>query len=464
MDFGHAQTDKLTPFIDNFLLPFTRGDKPDPQASAAEWPYSGSPVDVVQTKEHLLNGLVVPAYDDYVSAEEGGRWLGGMAGWIVIRTQDSLCPDPGIDLETSWAALIQYLRTFVRRVREANMRALLGSYARQSTPEPPLKFFKDKLSRVIGWDATRPGIQGDWKLGVPSSIGVSALPDTIWADNQQELPAQNGLLIQQFLEGLQAIHTNHLHGRQQASSESYQKTAHQLRKLTSQIAPGGTEEDYRALRQYFALTFLHSKNLEGNERKRFVTDVDRNSYGPKEFLKATSLRQLLDCAAKFAQCLLPMIDKLHTASPVAEPAPKVAIDFEAGLERFYLLPCDDQASVDGEDPLERLKVRAFVYCELVAVWLNILEHTPEGGRVTVFLEQDDILVFHNDAPESPQGRTSGGSVERSVGTRQTLEYYLAVTPGQINRASLLEFSQQATCSVFTTRLPLPRKEVFRANP
>lgn len=204
-----SKQDELKQLFDHFLLPFTRGvvvdvteDITKDHTASPYWKDS-SLKDSEGTTINDLTGIVVPAFDVW----SGDKWLGGMAGWIVICLDPKVfTPTPERDAKEmakaicaySWIDFTHLVRTYVRRVREAHMRDLLEDYAGIPLNTVPTinTYFEKHIHEIIGWSKKSNVITDQSKYHLskidipldtdrePFQMDVAQLQDTFWSGYQ----------------------------------------------------------------------------------------------------------------------------------------------------------------------------------------------------------------------------------------------------------------------------------------
>jgi len=250
-------------------------------------------------------------------------------------------------------------------------------------------------------------------------------------------------------------------GRATAAEEAYAKTAHQLRKLTRHIHESTTSADLDALRRYLSLTFLHPKSFIGAETVRLAHNInDGGEFGP-EFLKGKTLEALVRSAYRYASCLYPLLLKLHNAASTAGTKPQLRLNFSTHKTWRGVLWSHQRVireTVANNTPIprmdsENLQCKAYFYVALVALWLNIMEHSPRRSVVSISVDENEQAIIIKNVAD--QAVREHGSTVRSLGTSHTLEFYFgSCFPANCIVGKVI-FPEEPQSGTFTTRIPLP---------
>lgn len=240
------------------ILEFTRG-QPNPfgrhlseRIKDVSPPASNNSVEM--NPEEDLRGLVVPAYDIWCQdSPTVAEFRGGILGWIVIilEREAEKFIDRAMRIDSamaalSWSHFTDLVRSYVRRVREANIRDLLEDYAEPGgSRESPREYFLSHLHQVIGW---RKSTEGNCALEIPMNderddikAWVSPLlPDTRWQRCEESgkgttFPPGTRRLCRLFLDELELVRAKHQEGQQSGQSKNFHDTSKDLNVLEDQL-------------------------------------------------------------------------------------------------------------------------------------------------------------------------------------------------------------------------------------
>jgi len=320
----------------------------------------------------------------------------------------------------------------------------------------------DKITHIV---VSSPGLAG-LKNGESENLPMvlrkrsdTVIPNT--HDDLQEYGLRVARSVREIFDAAKLREAERSAGRAAAAEESYAKTAHQLRKLTRHIHEGTSSGDLDALRRYFSLTFLHPKNFVGEETVRLAHNIYNGGEFGREFLKGNTLEALVRSAYRYASCLYPLLLKLHNAASVVGTKPRLRVEFANekawtsaiwSHRRAILVAKDDGEPLSKKDA-EHLQCKAYYYIALVALWLNIMEHSPRGSVVCFHVdEKEQSMVIENIAVEAVREH---GSTARSLGTSHTLEFYFRSCFPDKWIVGKVVFPEEPRDGVFTTRIPLP---------
>lgn len=293
----------------------------------------------------------------------------------------------------------------------------------------------------------------------------TALPSTF--DELNRYGIRFAQAVRQFYESVKMRKAERASGRVLAAEEAYSKTAHQLRKLTRHIHKDTTSDDLDALRRYLALTFLSPKNLQDGAAIRLARDIaDGGEFG-QEFIRGRTVREMVGSAYRYAAILYPLLMKLHNAGTEPGLKPRLQLTFSRHKQWQYLLWNHKKAlSALGDNPLkpedtQLLQAKVFWYAALVALWLNTMEHSPRGSRVRMSLDpSSELMIMQNQALKAVRAH---GSVERSIGTEHTLNYYFKSCFPENSCRGSVSFPEAPERGVFTTKIPIPMELLCRKS-
>ena len=498
-------------FVEDFMLgkiPLRNHTKESPYKEkcsiSAKLPRKDSEAD--------LRGFVVPVYDFH---EPCGP-CGGFEGWVMICPKKGFDPDKATtkkDAGLSWTGLKLATRSFARRVREEQMRELIeeeweeardaadftsshyqhyGGWflemkradiatirLRESEYFSFCRMNKGKLEPVaadassdISHIVVNLSDSDELDSGVREkrrTIAFRKRSDTLLpteSENLEKYGVSVAKSVRDVYEAAQLRQTERLQGFADAAEEAYSKTAHQLRKLARGIRKDSSEAELDVLRRYFSLTFLSPKNLRGDATVGFATDIyTGGAFGPK-FLSGRTLQAFFISSYRYSAALYPLMEKLHNKTTTLGPKPRRQIVFsKSPIWRATIWshhPVVRRAATKHrsfEEQDERLlQAKVFSFAALVALWSNTLEHSPNGSQVFLSIEpKTGRVVVKNKA--APAVR-SGGSEDRSLGTKQTLDYYFGTCfpRGTIN--SDVDFPEAPKRHVFTVKIPIPTKTLL----
>ncbi len=195
-----------------------------------------------------LRGLAVPAYDYW--CKDSNKFLGGMAGWIVILLEKDVyefCQNAAKiskeKAETAWSHFVDLMRAYVRRVREASLRDLLEDYAHHARALPPGRFLEENLHQVIGWkkaeddeEGCEHGNRSSFRLplekGEMIAFDVCRLRDTReLTDPAKPFPPGTRRLCRLFFDQLELIQMQ----RKKGADRTVQSFFHQIRNMGESI-------------------------------------------------------------------------------------------------------------------------------------------------------------------------------------------------------------------------------------
>lgn len=196
-----AQQTALRNLFVRFINPFTLGS--DPNRSNDGWPYT--------LGADRFSGFVVPAYDAWDSHK---GWQGGMAGWVVLTVEGKARRRRTSErakraVKSNWTSFTQVLRPFVRRVREAQLRELLESYAAHFSAITVDDYLCAHIHHLTGWTYNS---QSQLRIilfrkdnSTLDGLAVKPQPDTK-PRGLTEVPFPVIWLCQQLLDGLYLIY------------------------------------------------------------------------------------------------------------------------------------------------------------------------------------------------------------------------------------------------------------------
>lgn len=232
--------------FEDFLLPFTRG--------------AGHRNRMEVNSD--IKGFAIPAYDLWSE----GKWKGGMLGWLVVflaKTADRVKRISDNEahqdlLKHSWLHFTDLVRSYVRRVREANIRDLLEDYAEpDGTHELPREYFLKHIHQVIGFKTlSSAGDQKgreEWqkftvkRLVIPEDThreevvqDVIPLPHTCWDSGAKSVkgttfPPGTRRLCAMFLDELELVRAKREEGVQRGESTTFHDYSKDLNVLEDQL-------------------------------------------------------------------------------------------------------------------------------------------------------------------------------------------------------------------------------------
>jgi hypothetical protein len=245
--------------FEDFLLPFTRG----------AWLRKVGNISTQNTTkserhDQDVYGFAVPAYDAHCP-DEG--WRGGMTGWLIVFLQKPSRVKSFFSwrnfwgrkrqLDHSWSHFTDLVRTYVRRVREANIRDLLEDYAEpDGIHEQPREYFLKHLHQVIGFetlasakaqqlgeevlkDKVRPLVIPEDTHREQVEQDVLPLPHTCWdgcvdRGKGTTFPPGTRRLCAMFLDELELVRAKREEGQNVARAGFF----HQIRNLGASAAEG----------------------------------------------------------------------------------------------------------------------------------------------------------------------------------------------------------------------------------
>ena len=252
-------------------------------------------------------------------------------------------------------------------------------------------------------------------------------------------------------------------GRAIAAEEAYAKTAHQLRKLIDRIDKNSPKKELDGLRRYFSLTFLSPKNLQGAATVEIASAIrGGGAFGPY-FLKGQTFKDFIISSFQYSAELYPSIEKSHNAKSTFGSKPIRKITFSECALWKRLVWSHDEAVQRDTQPLsdqeaQCLQSKVFWFAALVALWLNTIEHSPEGSTVSLEYEGSrHRLIMVNKAADPD---ADSGSSRRSTGTEQTLNYYFQCCFPDGDITSQVVFPEKPTHGSFTTKIPIPKKRLL----
>lgn len=427
--------------------------------------------------EKSFHGLVFPLYDRWEAANP----LGGFLGWVFLHipgtplrqhVADCLCHNDAKTRLLYREVLRANLNDFADSVSEHLMDEELESFAVGS--RHPMEFFRLRFHHIEGWIGGKEladlpekqefhrftnkqlTVRLDGKTCVTlTPKWDSAIPSIIPNDYLLRI----ALWARTLWESLHQLVEQRNVGRAVAAEESYTKNAHQIRKLCERINKDSSKETLDTLRRYFSLTFLSPKNLQGGALIRLTSEIYGGGGFGEYFLEGTTIQELIHASYEYARRIYPVMLNAHNdaGSTIVLPIRTLTFDnvpdFQQRIwqhESFAERLSTTLTTADENERL-RLQVKVFWFTSLIALWLNILEHSPAESEIHL-TASDGMLQVSNRAKQAVK---EGASQHRSHGTEQTLSYYYKHCFPEGAISGNVEFPFTPTDNVFTTKLPIP---------
>lgn len=451
------------------LLPFTRGEKPltvpDFRPENVS-PYPSEPgFNEAKTGQQTgevakLSGFVVPAFDGY--DRQNNRWIGGFAGWMVavFLTPSSPSSVEQKDRDYSWLAFTHLMRTYVRRVREAQMFDLVEEYAERPSQPPPESFFREHIRHLTGWKYDNANLQTSLVIPYdppiqPLSFPVDKLQDTQPANSKP--PEDSIRLCKTFLEDLRLVYSERQKGRGAEKRAQYFAASHELKKLASLIPLAkGHDHILDRLPGIFLMFTLPSAGKINELDAQYLPEL----LWRKQTLK---LREWVNDLIRLAAEIEAVVKPGQLGGMLTNRA-----DFDAVVEKFISkFHLDATFDSCGIQVPTHFPARCLYGVGLLCLLRNILQHAfkydnaaPSGNPwVEAYREQvivsvgalSESVTFTN--PASANTRNGNG------GTNDAATFYFdqLAEVGWHFEASAFFNGFDENAGVYKCRVPLPRK-------
>jgi len=447
--------------------------------------------------------ICLPVFSHNAKCQNGEVFpaMGTFLGWIrldfdmEVASLNSVAETCENSFKQLFLILSPLLDGFAQRLMVDEVAEVIGN---QYKDQEPVAFLSKHLPQMSGWTVAKATVdnakvpehnlpfkwngknltvwlRGDYFTDYAVPVHLAPKPTTIIpADDvsKRSLGGHEAYQLRAIYRELASLHKNALHerdiGRAVAAEESYTKNAHQIRKLCERINKDSSKETLDTLRRYFSLTFLSPKNLQGGALIRLASEIYGGGGFGEYFISGNTIQEFIIASYEYSRRIYPVMLNAHNAAESKITLPNRNLVFISGDEFqrkvwshndfVERLSAEDIVAGNFDEP-QRLQVKIFWFTGLIALWLNILEHSPSESEVTFQIEKDYLFVT-NTAKEAVK---KGASQHRSHGTEQTLNYYYKHCFPEGVISGTMDFPYTPTNNLFTTRLPIPNYSILCVN-